>query len=64
MAAHPPPMAVAGLQEKRPVKKTFSALQRRFLQAIVSTMPSITGDSQFGLLQYVGHVRPKVGARP
>jgi hypothetical protein len=27
--AQTPPMAVTGIQEKRPIEKTFSALQRR-----------------------------------
>jgi hypothetical protein len=32
---------------------------RRALQATVRTTPSMSGGSQFGLLQYVGHVRPE-----
>jgi hypothetical protein len=51
-------MVVTGLQQKRPIKKTFSALQRRLPQATVRTMPSMPDGAHFGLLQYVGHVRP------
>jgi hypothetical protein len=52
-------MAVTSLQEKRPIEKPFSALQRRAAQAIVRNTPSMPGGSEFGLLQYVGHVRPE-----
>jgi hypothetical protein len=45
--------------KKRPIKKTFSALQRLSPRATVRTKPLMTGGAQFGLLQYVGHVRPE-----
>jgi hypothetical protein len=52
-------MDVTSLQEKRPHEKPFSALQRLSPQATVRTTPPMTGGAQFGLLQYVGHVRPE-----
>jgi hypothetical protein len=49
-------MTVTGLQEKRPIKEMFSALQPRSLQATVRAKPSLSGGVDFDL--YVGHVRP------
>jgi hypothetical protein len=50
--------AFTGVYEKRPIEKTFSALQRLSPRVTVRTKPPMTGGAQFGLLQYVGHVRP------
>ena len=48
-----------GRSKNRRCKCWFSAIQRRSPWATVHTVPAMTGGAHFGLLQYVGHVRPE-----
>ena len=48
-----------GLHENVSSKDLLFHSQQRRLLATVRTEPSMTGGAQFGLLQYVGHIRPE-----
>jgi hypothetical protein len=52
-------MAIAGSQRKTSARETVFGFTAAFGAATVRTLPSMTGGSEFGLLQYVGHVRPE-----
>jgi hypothetical protein len=48
-----------GPSRKPSAQETVFGFTAAFGAATVRTMPSMTGGSEFGLLQYVGHARPE-----